>query len=124
MRVVLSVITALIMTVFWMPVSAVELDLVPKKFTAEQKITFNRERAELATEKKSLNGKLARHNKRCATPKPYQAHQCSTERLELFKTVDKYNNKVLDFNKRMAVLDKGVEINNPAVEKPATGNAK
>ena len=86
---------------------AVELELIPGGFPAAQKPAFTRERIALLAEKRALEGKVARYNKQCAHPQAYQAHKCDTDRLALFQLNDAYKLKVLNFNKRLAVIDNG-----------------
>lgn len=92
---------------FSMASFATELELIPGSFPAAQKPAFAKERAALVAEKKLVDGKVARYNKRCAKPKTHEAHKCSVDRLELFKLIDSYKLKVQDFNKRLAVVDTG-----------------
>jgi hypothetical protein len=91
---------------FSMASFALELELIPASFPAVQKPAFVKERATLMAEKKALDSKVARYNKRCAKPEPHEAHKCSVDRLDLFKLGDSYKLKVQDFNKRLAAIDK------------------
>jgi len=92
---------------FTTTVFAADLELIPENFPAAQKPAFVKERASLVDEMKVLDGRVSRYNHQCSKPKTYQAHKCNTDRLELFQVVDAHTKKVVDFNKRLAVIDKG-----------------
>jgi len=101
---------------------ALELELIPGGFPADQKPAFSKERAALVSQKNALDQKVSRYNAQCSKPQPYQAQKCSADRLNLFQQVDAYKNKVEDFNKRVAVIDRGPDTKNNNKNKQAAAH--